>query len=211
MIFVFTGMSGVGKTLWATRLATLGFTHIDCDTLIAERLREHHVIPAATMRDMGAWLGLPDTPTFAEREALFLRVEAAILQEILERLRAVGPGADIVVDTGGSAVYAGATLWTPLRKLAMIVYLAVTEAEYDLMLATYLAHPRPVVWHGLFQPRPDEERTATFARCYPQLIRARAALYESWCDLKLLPAAHRRPDLTPTAFLRMLRERALVG
>jgi len=168
MIFVFVGMSGVGKTLWASRLTTLGFTHVDCDALIAERLREHHVIPAATMRDMGAWLGLPDTPTFVEREALFLHIEAAILQEVLTRLRAVGPEADLVVDPGGSAIYAGATLWTPLRELATIVYFAVTEADHARLLAAYLASPRPVIWNGLFQPRPDEDRAATFARCYAQ-------------------------------------------
>ncbi len=207
MILVFIGMSGVGKTLWSTRLTRRGFTHVDCDALIAARLRAQYAIQVVTMRSMGAWLGLPDTPTFVEREALFLRVEAEILQDVLHRLRATGPEADIVVDPGGSAIYAGPALWTPLREIATIVYLAVTEADHARMLATYLAHPRPVVWNGLFQPHPDEDRAATFARCYTQLICTREALYETWCDLKLLPGDYRRTGLTSATFLRMLQER----
>lgn len=202
MILVLIGMSGAGKTTWAERLAAHGFTWIHCDDLITLRLRNRYGMALRETAEQGAWLGLPHTPGYAEREQLFLRCEAELLYELADSLdSSAGP---LVIDTGGSAIYAGEELFVRFRRQAHIIYLAIPAEAHRQMLENYLARPKPLIWHGLFKPLPGEDLSTTYERCYPELIRAREQLYEAYCTLRLPGSVHHPHTLTVPELLSSL-------
>jgi len=61
----------------------------------------------------------------------------------------------------------------------LIVYLAASADEQQLLIRRYLEDPKPVLWRGAFQPRAGESPKETVARCYPALIAARRQSYEA--------------------------------
>src|SRR5271170_7038140 len=71
--FAFIGMSGTGKTFWSKRLEAAGHRTVSCDDLIGRRLAEH--LPngnRAGINDLAAWMGWPDSASYAERESQYL-------------------------------------------------------------------------------------------------------------------------------------------
>lgn len=199
---VLIGMSGVGKSTWARRLAADGFEHFDCDEEIAKLLQQRGLLDPRhgdPMQQMGLWLGLPERAGFAEREAIYLAREGEVLEMALRRISQ--PCArPLVIDTSGSAIYLGEALFDRLRRHARIIYLAVSAAQRDAMLANYLADPRPVLWQGCFQPLAGEERLASYRRCYRDLLNDRERRYTALCDLTL-PMSELPPDLSAAEFL----------
>jgi shikimate kinase len=201
------GMSGAGKTSWALKLAAAGFEHIDCDRLIAARLSAALDRPLATVDDLGAWLGFPYEAGFREKEARYIACEIAVLREIADELaRTSGPEQNLVVDMGGSAIYAGKARLLKLRRLMRVIYLAVPREAHARMLQEYLRRPRPIIWRGRFRARRGETHTAALARCYPKLIAFRERRYEALCDLRLGSQLHQRADFEVASFLRLVRE-----
>jgi shikimate kinase len=199
------GMSGAGKTSWATKLAAAGFEHIDCDRRIADRLSAEVNQPIATFQELGEWLGFPYEPGFRAREARFMACEVAVLQGIVDELASGADQADrLVVDMGGSAIYADEPLFLQLRHVMKIVYLAITPDIHTQMLQEYMIRPRPIIWNGLFQRRPNETQTETLERCFPQLIIFRERQYEALCDVKIDYEQHHHPDLGASDFLRLI-------
>lgn len=202
MILTLIGMSCVGKTYWATRLAGLGFAALHCDDLILAQLQARTANAVASMEQAGAWMGLPYERRFRRREQVYMDCERAALEEALRTAAAHSrAGSRLIVDTGGSVIYAGDDLLQQLRQLSTVVYLAVTPEVHQQMLDAYLARPRALIWNGMFRPRPRERRRTTFARCYPELIQARERAYQASCDVRVEYAFHRQPDLAPEALL----------
>ena len=175
----FIGMSGSGKTFWTRKLAAAGHATVCCDERIEERLRPY--LAAGGYSGIGgvaAWMGWPDSPHYAEREARYLGEEIHVLDEVLSDLGAPSQR-ELVLDTTGSVMYTGNNLLLRLRKLMTVVYLAASPAEEQLLIERYLTEPKPVLWRGAFQPRPGETPRDTVARCYPVLIAARRRSYEA--------------------------------
>lgn len=171
------GMSGAGKSYWAKRIAAAGFPAISCDTQIEQRLA-----PAlqaggySGINGVAAWMGWPDSPSYAEREAAYLAEEIATLDEVLTGLEK-NSAQNLVLDTTGSVIYVGNHLLHRLRKQMLVVYLAASDDEQQLLIHRYLEDPKPVLWRGAFQPRKGELPHDTVARCYPALIAARRQSY----------------------------------
>lgn len=204
MVIGLIGMAGIGKSRWAARLAEAGFRALHCDDLIAERLRTIHNADTVTVYDIGRWMGFPCEAHYAERERIYLACEHAVMEAIAER---IAGGENIVIDTTGSIVYLDATLLERIKRRATMVYLTDDADLRVRLLEDYLARPRPIVWNGMYQPRPGETPEATLARCYPQLVRTRAALYQQISDIVIEPQRHRNPAFTVADFLGMIDER----
>ncbi len=203
MILALIGMSGAGKSMWASRLAAAGYEWLHCDELIAERLRASFDVGAGSVYDLGQWMGLPYERRYAEREALYLANEAAVLATIAGAL--AGPAAlarELVVDLTGSAIYIDGAVLARLRQSATIVYLAVAPELHGQMVREYLANPRPVIWNGLYQPLPGEPPADALARCYPRMLVARERLYQRLADVTLPAERHRDPAFTVEDLLR---------
>ena len=194
MILALIGMSGAGKSMWASRLAAAGYEWLHCDELIAERLRASFDVGAGSVYDLGQWMGLPYEERYAEREALYLANEAAVLAAIADALASpAAPVRDVIVDLTGSAIYIDGAVLARLRASATIVYLAVAPELHGQMVREYLGNPRPLLWNGQYRPLPGEPPANALARCYPRLLAARERLYEQLADVTLPAARHRDP------------------
>jgi shikimate kinase len=185
------GMSGAGKTFWTKRLAESGRASISCDDRIEQRLAPRLAGGGfAGINGVAAWMGWPDSATYAGREADYLAAEIHTLDVILTVLEK-NPLQELVLDTTGSVIYAGNNLLMRLRRQMTVVYLAASESEQQLLIERYLSDPKPVLWRGAFLPRPGEAPRETVARCYPTLIAARRRSYEALAHCTL-PVAELR-------------------
>lgn len=196
------GMSGAGKSAWASRLADAGFTWIHCDELIADRLRAEYELGAGSVYDLGDWMGLPYEPRYAAREALYLAHETAVLRELAATLAGQPPATQIVIDTTGSAIYADPAVLGRIRQIATLIYLAVAPDQHAQLVAAYQARPRPVIWGGHYQPQPGEPPEAALARCYPLLLAERERQYARLAHATLAASQHADPAFTTEDLLR---------
>jgi shikimate kinase len=201
------GMSGAGKTFWAKKLAAAGWPAVSCDDLIEKKLSDELARGGHTgINGVAAWMGWPDNPAYAEREAQYLAQEIAALDEVLTQLEK-WPDQSLVLDTTGSVIYTGNNLLLRLRKRMTVVHLAASAQEQQLLIERYLDDPKPVLWRGAFQPRSCEAPRETVARCYPALIAARRQSYQALAHCTLEVAALRDPGLDAAAFLAMIQRK----
>jgi len=177
--FALVGMSGAGKSFWTKRLSASGRPSVCCDDQIEQRLKPRLAAGGfAGINGVAAWMGWPDSPTYAEREAEYLAEEIAVLDDALARLEG-DRASDLILDTTGSVIHAGNNILMRLRRQMTVVYLAASAAEQQLLIERYLTDPKPVLWRGAFQPKKGETPRETVARCYPSLIAARRQSYEA--------------------------------
>lgn len=184
------GMSGVGKSFWAQRLAVeRRFVRHDCDGAIAAALAD--IVSAAPgeapVHALGRWMGMPWSPAYAAREAQYLALEERVTSAALCAASA-GTGRH-VIDATGSVVYLSAALRTALREGCRIVYLRSPEAACSVMLERYLKEPKPVVWTGAFESRNERHPADALPRCFAELLRRRDELYAALAHVVLDGAA----------------------
>jgi hypothetical protein len=174
------GMSGSGKTFWTRKLAVAGWKAVSCDDLIEERLAPRLAAGGYSgIHGVAAWMGWPDSPTYAEREAEYLAEEITVVDEYLSALERDESGVPMVLDTTGSVIYAQNNILMRLRRAMTVVHLASAEREQELLVQRYLNDPKPVLWRGTFHVKDRETPTETVARCYPMLIAMRKKSYET--------------------------------
>jgi shikimate kinase len=201
----FIGMSGAGKTFWTRKLAEYGLPAFSCDDRIEQRLASRLASGGHSgINGVAAWMGWPDSATYAQRESEYLTEEIHTLDEVLTELEKQ-PKRSLALDTTGSIIYTGNNLLMRLRRQMKIVYLAASAEEKQLLIQRYLSDPKPVLWRGAFQPKGKETPQETVARCYPMLIAARRQSYEALAHCTLQVAALRDGSLDAAAFLEMIR------
>jgi shikimate kinase len=205
------GMSGFGKTFWTKRLAETGRPSISCDDRIEQRLAPRLAAGGyAGINGVAAWMGWPDSPTYAGREAEYLAEEIHTLDEILNVLER-NRQQELILDTTGSVIYTGNNLLMRLRRQMKVVYLAASAEEQQLLIERYMTDPKPVLWRGAFQPRAGEAPRETVTRCYPALIAARRQSYEvlAHCALPVAELRDISRDASPSAeaFLKMIQNK----
>ena len=207
MIIGLIGMSGAGKSSWASRLAAAGFTWLHCDELIAEKLRAHFDVGAGSVYDLGQWMGFPYDERYAEREAIYLASETDVLGTIAQDIaQGQYAGTNLIVDLTGSAIYVDRAVLNRVRQLATIVYLAVSARLHDQMVQDYIANPRPLIWSGLYRPLPHEAPAAALARCYQHLLAERERLYAEFSRVTIPDALHRSSEFDVGAFLQFVEQ-----
>ncbi|HEY0736739.1 MAG TPA: shikimate kinase [Herpetosiphonaceae bacterium] len=203
MILTLMGMSGVGKTVCAAKLAAHGFQVIDCDALIAARLQAIADGSGSSLEELGRWMGFPYEADFRRREALYLACEQDVLRDVLaQAMASTATETSCVIDTGGSIIYADPALLHSLRQHSTVVYLRVPDTLHPQLLSSYLDCPRPLIWNGLFSQTPDEQLQDAFRRCYTQLICHRERLYEQYSHLALEYGDYRQPTFSAEHLLR---------
>jgi hypothetical protein len=201
------GMSGAGKTFWTKKLAAEGWTAVSCDDLIEAKLASRLAAGGFSgIHGVAAWMGWPDSASYAEREAHYLQEEIGVLDEVLSDLER-HPGKSLVLDTTGSVIHTGNNLLFRLRRQMTIVYLAASSEEEQLLVERYLNDPKPVLWRGAFQAKKGEAARETVARCYPVLIAARRRSYEALAHATLPVAALRDAALDAEGFLSLIRSK----
>jgi len=195
------GMSGSGKTFWTRQIAQTGIPAISCDDAIEEKLAPRLKAGGFTgINGVAAWMGWPNSPTYAEREALYLAQEITTLDEILSGIEK-DTERSLVLDTTGSVIYTGNHLLMRLRKLMNVVYLAASDREQQLLIERYLADPKPVLWRGAFWAKAGETPRETVGRCYPNLLAARRQSYAALAHTTVPVAELRELPHSADAFL----------
>ncbi len=201
------GMSGCGKTVVSSKLERdAGWRTFHCDDLIAERLRELLPNAASETAALSAWMGQPYSKGFQGRQKQYLDVERQVVDEALAQI-AAGSDGPVVLDTTGSVIYLGDDVAQQLRAATTVVYLKVAATEHDRMLERYFADPKPVIWADLYQPRSGEDPELALRRCYPELLRWRAAQYERWAHVVIPVSIESLMQLTAESFLESVAER----
>jgi len=174
------GMSGSGKSFWTKKLAAAGWRSVCCDDLIEQRLAPRLVAGGHSgINGVAAWMGWPNSATYAQREAEYLAEEIGVMDEFLNNLEKDLSGTPIVLDTTGSVIYAQNNILMRLRRQMTVVHLANSEKEQRMLVERYLNDPKPVLWRGTFHVKDQETPRETVARCYPLLIAARRKSYET--------------------------------
>jgi shikimate kinase len=205
----FIGMSGTGKTFWARQLAAVGHHVVSCDDLIGHQLAEH--LPDGRhkhINDIAAWMGWPDSATYAEREAQYLTEEISVLDAVLTGIERE-PRESLILDTTGSVIYTGNHLLMRMRRDLTVVYFAASAQEQQLLIERYLSEPKPVLWRGAFRPKAGESARDTVARCYPTLLAARRQSYEALAHVTL-PVADLRSAISDVdSFLAEIHRRSV--
>lgn len=203
------GMSGCGKTVISSKLERdAGWRAFHCDDLIAVKLRS--LLPDASSETaaLSAWMGQPYSKGFQSRQKQYLDVEREVVNEALAEISAATTGdGPMLLDTTGSVIYLGDDIAQQLRATTTVVYLKVAAAEHERMLERYFADPKPVIWADLYQPRSGEDPELALRRCYPDLLRWRAAQYERWAHVVIPVSIESLMELTAESFLESVAER----
>jgi len=179
-------MSGSGKSKWSEKLSGFGFKRFCCDDLINKKLASELTGTDGTLMELGEWMGFPYEPHYKEREAKYLACEITVLSEIIESIEKNNHiDENIVIDTTGSAIYAGDEILKRLRRCTTIFHLSTPPEVQALMLKAYLANQRPVLWREFFRKRPNENNEEALARCYSNLLFHREDLYKQCGDMTI--------------------------
>lgn len=159
------GMSGVGKTHMACRLAQWGWHNYSCDYLIGTRyLRDAvqgdgEMSPdnIANLSDFVGQIGAKDKggvelAEFRRRQRLYYEAECAVLRDIGEGIEAAArEGKPFVNDSSGSlcevedeAILAGA------GEKTLFVYLKAGEEDHPKILERAVQYPKPLYFPPAF-------------------------------------------------------------
>jgi shikimate kinase len=199
----FIGMPAVGKSHWSRKFVAAGFERIDVDGLIKDRISAHTGIHH-TDAMMTNWLGFPDDAQYTENEQKFKRFENDAFKYVLEVLAEKEKRAPLIVDTGGSLVYALPHYWQLLKQMTNVVYLKLDKAMHPTLVTNYLRDTRAIIWNGHFAPQQGETRHESYARCYSNLIVEREAWYETYADCSIDYEQHRAETMTVAQLLKLI-------
>jgi shikimate kinase len=166
----FIGMSNCGKSYRSKALRDeLGFLWYQVDEAIQKALG------LASMADISKWLGYPTSPTYQEREQVYLTLENQYTKEAAMKTN----GKNFVFDTTGSVVHLAPETLEVLDENTLIVHLEVSAAKKERMLEKFFKEPKPVAWCDFFSIRAGESAEDALRRCYPTLLEERLARYRA--------------------------------
>ncbi len=194
------GMSGSGKSFWSSVLSRNGFHYLGCDREIGRRLVDEGQLSAGSLDLIGNWMGFPFDAAYAQREALYLDHEKAVMDQFLTALESRPPehgSPPVVIDTTGSVIYTGEAIRRRLRQQTVVVYLSTSTDYRQALHRAYVENPRPVLWQQHFKKKKDEDDQAALKRCYTNLLADRETRYRHYAHLEICwdPVLDSSPDV----------------
>jgi hypothetical protein len=196
------GMSNIGKSYWARRLAVEGgFERVDCDRLVEGKLAGQLVkLGYKGIHDVAKWMGQPFDPQYPDTSRAYLACEREVMLETIERLGAASPK-PLAIDTTGSVIYVGGDIAERLKALTNVVYFEASSTHVSKLFERYMANPKPVIWGTSFAPRAGEAPFDALRRCYPDLLHDRAGRYRAMAHIALPFERHKASDATWAALM----------
>lgn len=185
------GMSGLGKSYWSKILADDGYKRFCCDDLIADGILTSCSSPEGKIDCLGQWMGMPMEPDYKAKERAYLTAEQDILAQIADYLERSPKEEKVVVDTTGSAPYAGDEVMQRLKASSYVLHLAISADAIEYMLNKYIQSPRPVLWGDLYQHRKGESVHSALKRSYHELLHFRESLYQRYSHHSVPYELHR--------------------
>lgn len=182
----FIGMSNIGKSYTATRLAThYEFSLIEVDKLIRQNLGHD------SMDAFAQWQGHPYTEGYAERERHSMALETRATRKAMNT-ELKNP----VIDTTGSVIYTDKDVLEKLRENFHVVYIQAMEDHVERLKIQYFKQPKPLVWAGHYQKIKGLTETESILECYPKLLESRALSYAAHADVTLPSTTILNPDVS---------------
>ena len=184
---IILGMSGAGKTHWSKLLSQrYKYPHIEFDELIGASADLTNLIKDIRGKDtaekMGNYFGMPWSDGFQAKEAAYLPIEKKIMSKKLPR--------GSIFDLTGSCIYNPDSLES-MRSTGLVICLETSPEKQQEMLGTFISHPKPVCWNGIFEKKNGESNENALSRCYPLLLEYRARLYAQFADVHLPYEVHK--------------------
>ena len=181
----FVGMSNIGKSYSAIRLATkYDFTLIEVDKLIWENLGHDN------MDAFAKWQGHPYTEGYAAREKQSIALETAATQKALKTKKR-----NPIIDTTGSVIYTDADILRALTQDYYVVYIEAMPEHLERLKAQYFKQPKPLIWAGHYTKIEGLSETESILKCYPKLLESRAKAYAGLADITLPSTMILNPDI----------------
>ena len=182
----FIGMSNIGKSYTAMRLATkYDFSLIEVDKIIWENLGHE------SMDAFAQWQGHPYTDGYAEREKHSIALETNATREALKTDKR-----NPMIDTTGSVIYTAEDVLHELRQDYYIVYIQAMEDHLERLKVQYFKHPKPLVWAGHYKKLEGKTETQSILDCYPKLLASRGKAYAKQADVTLPSTIILNPDVS---------------
>ncbi len=182
----FIGMSNIGKSYTAMRLAThYDFSLIEVDKIIWENLGHD------SMDAFAQWQGHPYTEGYSEREKHSIALETKATQKALETDKP-----NPAIDTTGSVIYTDEKVLDKLRKSYYVVYIKAMEDHIERLKVQYFKQPKPLIWAGHYKKMDGKTKTESILECYPKLLTSRGKLYSELADVTLPSTMILNSDIT---------------
>ena len=202
------GMSGAGKSHWAIRMESQGYRRIICDDLIARQLGPLINPDDKSTLELASWMGRPYQSGYAVAQAKYLALETEVVTNICAEFEEkIKTNERVIVDTTGSLIYLKAQLIRRLRDLTKMVYLKHAENNPHRHYQNLLKDPKPVIWGDHYFPMPGEDREASLARCYCELLTFRSREYSRISDCTLEYSFHHNHKTTTTQMLELIHKK----
>ncbi|MEI6532543.1 MAG: hypothetical protein WCO06_01750 [Candidatus Roizmanbacteria bacterium] len=183
MKLAFIGMSGAGKTFWATKFEKIGFVRYSIDDLIEQKLdtelkREGY----KGIHDLAKWMGYPYERRYEKNSKRYLELEEESMRDVLFLIKNSRKNDDIIIDTTGSLIYLDSQIIKELKQNVYLVYLETPESVKKIMFELFIKEPKPVIWGESFVPFNEEESKDALSRCYPLLLNYRCKQYLKYAE-----------------------------
>jgi len=171
----FIGMSNIGKSYTALRLAThYEFNLIEVDKIIWENLGHD------SMEAFAQWQGHPYTKGYSAREKKSIALESQATRTALQTQEQ-----NPIIDTTGSVIYADQDVLELLKRDYYVVYIEAMEDHIETLKVQYFKHPKPLIWAGHYKKLEELSKHASILQCYPKLLESRARSYAKLADVTL--------------------------
>ena len=171
----FIGMSNIGKSYTALRLATrYEFNLIEVDKIIWENLGHD------SMEAFAQWQGHPYTQGYSERERESIALESQATRAALNT-QELNP----MIDTTGSVIYVDQDVLKKLKQDYYVVYIEAMQDHVERLKVQYFKHPKPLIWAGHYKKIDGLSESESILQCYPKLLESRAESYAKLADVTL--------------------------
>ena len=171
----FIGMSNIGKSYTALRLATrYEFNLIEVDKIIWENLGHD------SMEAFAQWQGHPYTQGYSERERESIALESQATRAALNT-QELNP----MIDTTGSVIYVDQDVLKKLKQDYYVVYIEAMRDHIERLKAQYFKHPKPLIWAKHYKKIAGLSESESILQCYPKLLESRAKSYAKLADVTL--------------------------
>ena len=171
----FIGMSNIGKSYTALRLATrYEFNLIEVDKIIWENLGHD------SMEAFAQWQGHPYTQGYSERERESIALESQATRAALNT-QELNP----MIDTTGSVIYVDQDVLKKLKQDYYVVYIEAMQDHIERLKVQYFKHPKPLIWAGHYKKIDGLSESESILQCYPKLLESRAKSYAKLADVTL--------------------------
>ena len=171
----FIGMSNIGKSYTALRLAThYEFKLIEVDKIIWENLGHD------SMEAFAQWQGHPYTQGYSERERESIALESQATRAALNTQEQ-----NPMIDTTGSVIYVDQDVLKKLKQDYYVVYIEAMQDHIGRLKVQYFKHPKPLIWAGHYKKIDGLSESESILQCYPKLLESRAKSYAKLADVTL--------------------------